>query len=79
MSGTASAAVLRGAIDKFHVIARASEAIGKLRRIEHYFDPSLKGLRGALLRDRSKRTFMVAGVHDFSRVDRYGAVYPARC
>ena len=40
--------------DKFHVIAHASEAIDQMRRLEQKRDPSLKGLRWALLKDRSK-------------------------
>ena len=40
--------------DKFHVIAHASAAIDKTRREEQKRDPSLKGLRWALLKDRSK-------------------------
>lgn len=40
--------------DKFHVIAHASEAIDEMRRIEQKRDPSLKGLRWVLLKDRSK-------------------------
>jgi transposase len=40
--------------DKFHVIAHASQAVDKTRRIEQKTDPSLKGLRWALLKDRSK-------------------------
>ncbi len=39
--------------DKFHVIAHASTAVDKTRRIEQKTDPSLKGLRWALLKDRS--------------------------
>jgi transposase len=38
--------------DKFHVIAHASEAIEKTRRLEQKIDPALKGLRWALLKDR---------------------------
>ncbi|AWB35085.1 ISL3 family transposase [Orrella marina] len=38
--------------DKFHVIAHASAAVDKMRRIEQRSDPSLKGLRWKLLRDR---------------------------
>lgn len=38
--------------DKFHVIAHASTAVDKTRRIEQKTDPSLKGLRWKLLRDR---------------------------
>jgi transposase len=40
--------------DKFHVIAHASEAVDKTRRVEQKRDPSLKGLRWVLLKDRSK-------------------------
>jgi transposase len=40
--------------DKFHVIAKASEAIDKMRRIEQKDDPSLKGLRWVLLKDRGR-------------------------
>jgi len=40
--------------DKFHVIAHASEAIDKMRRIEQKQDASLKGLRWVLLKDRAK-------------------------
>ena len=39
--------------DKFHVVAHASQAVDKTRRIEQKTDPSLKGLRWALLKDRS--------------------------
>ena len=40
--------------DKFHVIAHAGTAVDKTRRIEQKADPSLKGLRWALLKDRSR-------------------------
>jgi transposase len=40
--------------DKFHVIAHASTAIDKMRRLEQKTDPSLKGLRWALLKDRQR-------------------------
>ena len=40
--------------DKFHVIAHASQAVDKIRRVEQRTDPALKGLRWALLKDRSK-------------------------
>jgi transposase len=40
--------------DKFHVIAHASTAVDATRRIEQKVDPSIKGLRWALLKDRSK-------------------------
>jgi transposase len=39
--------------DKFHVVAHASTAVDKTRRIEQKTDPSLKGLRWKLLRDRA--------------------------
>lgn len=38
--------------DKFHVVAHASQAVDKTRRIEQKTDPSLKGLRWTLLKDR---------------------------
>ncbi len=38
--------------DKFHVIAHANEAVDATRRIEQKHDPSLKGLRWKLLKDR---------------------------
>lgn len=37
--------------DKFHVIAHASTALDKTRRIEQKTDPSLKGMRWKLLKD----------------------------
>lgn len=40
--------------DKFHVIAHASTAVDKTRRLEQKTDPSLKGLRWALLKDRQR-------------------------
>lgn len=42
--------------DKFHVIAHASTAVDKMRRAEQKTDPDLKGLRWALLKDRSRLT-----------------------
>ena len=42
--------------DKFHVIAHASTAVDKTRRIEQKADPSLKGMRWKLLRDRASLT-----------------------
>ena len=42
--------------DKFHVIAHASTAVDKMRRAEQKADPDLKGLRWALLKDRSRLT-----------------------
>jgi len=46
----------RISFDKFHVIAHASTAVDKTRRIEQKTDPSLKGLRWKLLRDRASLT-----------------------
>ena len=40
--------------DKFHVIAHASTAISEMRRAEQRLEPSLKGMRWVLLKDRSK-------------------------
>jgi transposase len=40
--------------DKFHVVAHASAAVDETRRIEQRSDPSLKGLRWTLLKDRDK-------------------------
>jgi transposase len=40
--------------DKFHVIAHASAAIDKMRRIEQKSDPDLKGMRWTLLKDRNR-------------------------
>lgn len=40
--------------DKFHVISHASTAVDRTRRIEQKTDPSLKGLRWVLLKDRER-------------------------
>jgi len=40
--------------DKFHVVAHASAAVDKTRRVEQKTDPDLKGLRWALLKDRDR-------------------------
>ena len=40
--------------DKFHVVAHASSAVVKTRRMEQKTDPTLKGLRWALLKDRDR-------------------------
>lgn len=40
--------------DKFHVIAHASAAVDQMRRREQRTDPSLKGLRWTLLKDRDR-------------------------
>jgi transposase len=42
--------------DKFHVVAHASAAVDQMRRLEQRTDPSLKGLRWALLKDRGSLT-----------------------
>jgi transposase len=39
--------------DKFHVIAHASAAVDRTRRLEQRADPALKGLRWALLKNRA--------------------------
>ena len=39
--------------DKFHVIAHATTAVDMTRHIEQKVDPSIKGPRWALLKDRS--------------------------
>ena len=40
--------------DKFHVVAHASTAVDKMRRLEQRTDPNLKGLRWTLLKDRDR-------------------------
>ncbi len=40
--------------DKFHVVTHASKAVDQTRRSEQKTDPSLKGLRWALLKDRQR-------------------------
>jgi transposase len=40
--------------DKFHVVAHASAAVDATRRLEQKTDPSLKGLRWTLLKDRER-------------------------
>jgi transposase len=40
--------------DKFHVVAHASAALDHTRRLEQRRDPSLKGLRWTLLKDRQR-------------------------
>jgi transposase len=40
--------------DKFHVIWHANAAVDRTRRIEQRTEPSLKGLRWSLLKDRSR-------------------------
>ena len=40
--------------DKFHVVAHASDALDQTRRLEQRDDPSLKGLRWTLLKDRNR-------------------------
>ncbi len=44
----------RVTFDKFHVVAHASTALDQTRRIEQKTDPSLKGLRWTLLKDRDR-------------------------
>jgi transposase len=40
--------------DKFHVVAHASAAVDQMRRLEQRTDPTLKGLRWTLLKDRDR-------------------------
>ncbi len=40
--------------DKFHVLAHASTALDRMRRIEQKTDPALEGLRWTLLKDRQR-------------------------
>src|SRR5438067_7021726 len=40
--------------DKFHVVWHASDAVDQTRRLEQRTDPSLKGLRWTLLKDRDR-------------------------
>lgn len=44
----------RISLDKFHVIAQASAAVDKTRRLEQKTAPDLKGLHWALLKDRDR-------------------------
>ena len=44
----------RVTFDKFHVVAHASAALDRTRRLEQRTDPSLKGLRWTLLKDRHR-------------------------
>lgn len=44
----------RVTFDKFHVVAHASAALDQTRRLEQKTDPSLKGLRWTLLKDRDR-------------------------
>ena len=44
----------RVTFDKFHVVAHASAALDQTRRLEQRSDPSLKGLRWTLLKDRQR-------------------------
>ena len=45
--------------DKFHVIAHASQAVDRMRRIEQRSDPSLKGLRWSLLKEVAPHSWTV--------------------
>jgi len=44
----------RVTFDKFHVIAHATTAVDKMRRIEQKTAPDLKGMRWTLIKDRSR-------------------------
>jgi transposase len=63
--------------DKFHVIAHASAAVDRTRRLERRADPALKGLRWTLLKDRADLSAAAAadldaliGRHTMSRTAR---------
>jgi transposase len=70
--------------DKFHVIAHASAAVDRTRRLERRADPALKGLRWTLLKDRADLSAAAAadldaliGRHTMSRTAR-AWIYNAR-
>src|SRR6201995_1700872 len=44
----------RVTFDKFHVVAHASKAVDQMRRLEPRTDPSVKGLRWTLPKDRDR-------------------------
>ena len=46
----------RKTFDKFHIIQHANEAVSAMRKIEVETDPSLKGLRNALLKGKENLT-----------------------
>lgn len=46
----------RKTFDKFHIIQHANDAVSAMRKIEVESDPSLKGLRNALLKGRENLT-----------------------
>ena len=58
--------------DKFHVIAHASTAVDQMRRIEQKTDPTLKGMRWALLKDRARLSAASRALNDLRNfVDWY--------
>lgn len=63
--------------DKFHVVAHASTAVDKMRRIEQRTDRSLKGMRWSLLKDRS-RLKPEAAADLNALIARYATVRTAR-
>lgn len=63
--------------DKFHVIWHANAAVDKMRRIEQRSDPSLKGKRWALLKDRAKLSTHAAADLD-ALIARMSTVRTAR-
>lgn len=63
--------------DKFHVIAHASSAVDRMRRIEQRTDGSLKGMRWSLLKDRSRLKPEAAADLD-ALIARYATVRTAR-
>ena len=63
--------------DKFHVIWRANDAVDRTRRIEQKSDPSLKGLRWSLLKDRSRLSLAASADLD-ALIARLATVRTAR-
>jgi transposase len=47
--------------DKFHVVAHASQAVDKMRRIEQKTDPALKGLAQERERNRARSAAVLLG------------------
>jgi transposase len=59
--------------DKFDVIPHASQAVDKTRRVEQRTDLTLKGLRWALLKDRSKLSTEQTADLDISSINPHAA------
>jgi len=63
--------------DKFHIVAHASAAVDRMRRIEQRTDKTLKGMRWPLLKDRSRLTPEAAADLD-ALIARHATVRTAR-